>query len=304
MYWKKLKVLGAGSYGTVSLATPLMEHSLTLFAAVKSAEVARSSSLQVEGQILDMLRGSEYVVECFGEDISIENGKHTYNLLLEYAAGGTLHDLIQKSNTKSKAMIRESEAAYYAFQLLRGISHVHRRGFIHCDLKPDNILVFPRGHGIVDVKLADFGLSLRSTGENETHTYWDSSNKCRHHRGTLLYASPESVACGIHGKAVDIWGLGCIVVEMITGRPLWCGYKNNDELELKIVHEEPEIPDNISNVAKDFLGKCLDRDHKWRWMAEMLLNHPFIKINAKKIHPFGHAGCKTWVSTKHLFSTT
>ncbi|KAH0653383.1 hypothetical protein KY289_031061 [Solanum tuberosum] len=276
MSWKKLKLLGRGSYGTVSLATPLTDY-YTLFAAVKSAEDDLSSSLRVEGQILHALRGSDYVIKCFRED--------------------------------SKTVLGESEAAYYAFQILVGICHVHSKGFIHCDLKPANILVFPGGqHGLANVKLADFGLSLRS----ETNTCWDISlKKRRRRRGTLLYAAPESVVCGIHDKAVDIWAFGCILVEMLTGKRVWSECKNKNELKLKIAHEKLEIPNNISNDAKDFLSKCLDRDHNWRWNAEMLLNHSFITkyVNKKMIHeliqrPFGDAGLKTLVSLEHLFTTT
>ncbi|XP_009607566.1 mitogen-activated protein kinase kinase kinase 20-like [Nicotiana tomentosiformis] len=322
MFWKKLKVLGAGSYGTVSLAAP-MDGSST-FAAVKSAEAKDSSSLSMEGGILDALKGSPYVVQCFGEDVSVENGKPTYNLLLEYAAGGTLHDLVD-IYSKSKTMLEESQVAYYSFQLLTGISHVHRKGFIHCDLKPSNILVFPtidhEYDSIVDVrlKLADFGLSLRAV-ENETHTYWDrGSKKCRHNRGTLLYASPESVACGIHGKAVDIWALGCIVVEMITGRRLWSCCEGIDDLDFKITHEQPVIPSNVSNICKDFLAKCFEKDYNWRWTADMLLTHPFIKsaTSSSKYHPKDHGLMisnrviinpfsqyrRSWVSKQHLFST-
>ncbi|KAG5592097.1 hypothetical protein H5410_042611 [Solanum commersonii] len=215
MHWKKVKVLGSGSYGMVSLARPMNVCSSMIYAAVKSAEVNRSFSLREEGKILNALRGPEYVVECFGEDVSVENGKDTYNLMLEYAASGTLHDLLHKS----KMMLGESEATYYAFQILKGISHVHNKGFIHCDLKPANILVFPPTEKYMRLKLADFGLS---------------SKKDRHFRGTLVYASLESVTRGVYGKEVDIWALGCIVVEMITGKRIWSGYKSKNELALKI----------------------------------------------------------------------
>ncbi|XP_027774068.1 mitogen-activated protein kinase kinase kinase 18-like [Solanum pennellii] len=304
MSWKKLKLLGRGSYGTVSLATPLTDY-YTLFAAVKSAQDDRSSSLRAEAQILHALRGSEYVIKCFGEDVSIENGKKTYNLFLEYAAAGTLNDLIHKSNT----VLGEAEAAYYAFQILVGICHVHRKGFIHCDLKPANILVFPGGqHRLASVKLADFGVSLRS----ETKSCWDTSVKKRSRcRGTLLYAPPESVVCGIQDKGVDIWAFGCILVEMLTGKRVWSECKNKKELKLKIEHEKPEIPNNISNDAKHFLSKCLDRDHNWRWNAEMLLHHPFITnyLNKKIIRelierPFGNtARLRPFVSMENLFTT-
>uniref|UniRef100_A0A3Q7HPV4 Protein kinase domain-containing protein n=1 Tax=Solanum lycopersicum TaxID=4081 RepID=A0A3Q7HPV4_SOLLC len=269
MHWRKVKVLGSGSYGTVSLARPMnVRSSSMIYAAVKSAEFNRSSSLREEGRILHALRGSEYVVECFGEDVSVENGNNTYNLMLEYAARGTLDDLIHKS----KIMLGESEAAYYAFQILKGISHVHNKG----------------------IKLADFGLSLISD---------DSWKKHHHFRGTLVYASPESVTSGVYGKQVDIWALGCIVVEMITGKRIWSRCKSKKELAWKIARLEPALPYNISNDGKDFLKKCLERDNNQRWTAEMLLDHPFMKnINAKNMNCGLIHKCN-WISTQHLFST-
>ncbi|TMW81206.1 hypothetical protein EJD97_011164, partial [Solanum chilense] len=254
----------------VSLARPMnvCSSSSMIYAAVKSAEFHRSSSLREEGRILHALRGSEYVVECFGEDVSVENGNNTYNLMLEYADRGTLNDLIHKS----KIMLGESEAAYYAFQILKGISHVHNKG----------------------LKLADFGLSLISD---------DSWKKHHHFRGTLVYASPESVTSGVYGKQVDIWALGCIVVEMITGKRIWSRCKSKKELAWKIARLEPVLPYNMSNDGKDFLKKCLERDYNQRWTAEMLLDHPFIKnINAKNMNCGLIHKCN-WISTKHLFST-
>ncbi|XP_016473690.2 mitogen-activated protein kinase kinase kinase 20-like [Nicotiana tabacum] len=190
-------------------------------------------------------------------------------------------------------------------------------------MKPSNVLVFliidHEYDSIVDVclKLADFGLSLRVV-ENETHTYWDrGSKKCCYNRGALLYASPESTACKIHGKAVDIWAIGCIVVEMITGRRLSSCCEGIDDLDFKITHEEPVISSNVSNICKDFLAKCFEMDHSWRWTADMLLSQPFIKsgtfskyhpedhgliTNKVILNPFSH-GRRSWVSKQHWYST-
>ncbi|XP_019236385.1 PREDICTED: cytokinesis protein sepH-like [Nicotiana attenuata] len=252
-----MKALGAGSYGTVFLAAP-KDGSSTF---VESAEVKDSSSLSMEGRILDALKGSPY----------------------------------------SKTMVEEIEVAYYAFQLLTGISHVHRKGFIHCDLKSSNILVFPT----VD---DEYDSTVDKTKHIPTGIEAPTS--------VVIIEGLCSVAHGIHGKAVDIWALGCIVVEMITGRRLWLCHKNSDDLDFKITHEEPVIPSNVSNICKDFLVKCFEKDHNWRWTADMLLNHPFIKnamsgkyhpedheliSNKVIINPFSH--CESRVSKRHFFST-
>ncbi|XP_027774681.1 mitogen-activated protein kinase kinase kinase 18-like [Solanum pennellii] len=310
MMWKKLRVLGAGSYGTVSLATPLPQYysGTTIYGAVKSAELSHSSSLRREGEIFKVLDGSDYVVQCMGEDVSIENDKHTYNLMLEYAAGGTLHDII---HNPFNMIMGESEAAYYTFQILSGISHIHRKGYVHCDLKPANILVFPRPQfQVPHLKLTDFGLSLTSV---ESLTYRGERLKNSgyySHRGTLVYAAPECIVYGIHSAAVDIWALGCIVVEMLTGEWLWPVHRNKDELMFMIAHRKPEIPKKISDEAKDFLSKCFEKDNCLRYSADMLLHHPFIKKSCYKnlmehrlMYPSVSLGCGDWISSEHLFST-
>ncbi|KAH0695946.1 hypothetical protein KY289_013428 [Solanum tuberosum] len=130
------------------------------------------------------------------------------------------------------------------------------------------------------------------------------------HRGTLIYAASEYLVYGIHGRAVDIWALGCIVVEMLTGKRLWPVHKNKDELMFMIAHQKPEIPKNISDEAKDFLSKCLEKDNCLRYTANLLLDHPFIKNSCYKklmedrlMYPCFSPGCRDWISSEHLFST-
>ncbi|CAI9770184.1 unnamed protein product [Fraxinus pennsylvanica] len=274
-HWRKDYILGSGTYGTVYFASKLdsrlslSPHSLSV-AAVKSGS-AYLSSLKEEGEILHELRGCPEIVQCFGADISFENNRDVFNLLLEYAPGGSLADLIKNKEGK----MPESHIACYTYMLLKGLSHVHEKGFVHCDMKPDNILVFPNEHGstIHSLKIADFGLAKRSEEEEEFIPGSSSFN-----RGALLYASPESISKGIHKPVTDIWSLGCIIVEMITGKPLWTSRNARDLIdEIKFGH--PNIPKNISYCAEDFLKLCLIKNEYQRWTANMLLNHPFIFMN-------------------------
>ncbi|XP_070046363.1 mitogen-activated protein kinase kinase kinase 20-like [Nicotiana tomentosiformis] len=167
LHWKKHYVVGTGFYGSsVYFASPMGDPSYFCsppFAAVKSSEFQYSSPLRKEGKILQELRGCPYILHCFGEDESLENGKRTYNLLLEFAQGGTLRDLL---NSKVGKKISEEEAAYYTYQILMAILHIHSKGYIHCDINPQNILVFPNAvihaNGVNNrLKLADFGSALR-----------------------------------------------------------------------------------------------------------------------------------------------
>ncbi|XP_075101756.1 mitogen-activated protein kinase kinase kinase 20-like [Nicotiana tabacum] len=218
MEWKKLFVLGAGSYGKVYYTVKIDSFLLCASAAaVKCADLPRSISLHREAHILESLRGCPNVVQYFrvdvSRDVSIENNIPTYNLFLEYACGGSLHDLINLKRGK----VSELEIGFYAYQLLKGIQDVHKRGWVHCDIKPANVLVFDANElGMHKLKLADFGLSLRIGVSLSYITGTPLSN-----RGTLLYAPPESLICGFHAKAYDIWSLGCTVEEMMTGTRVW-----------------------------------------------------------------------------------
>nr|GME11605.1 mitogen-activated protein kinase kinase kinase 18-like [Ipomoea batatas] len=259
--WEKHSFLGSGSYGQVHLA--VLKPARKMEMAVKSAAIQDSSSLEREGVFLDALRDCPFIVQCFGEDVSVEHGQHMYNLLLEYASGGTLHQLIRTTGE-----IPEVLAKIFIYQLLKGIHYMHTLGIIHCDLKPGNVLLFPgKFHGLKRLKLCDFGLAKFS---DEKNVYRDS------HRGTLLYAPPECVAGKSYTAAKDIWALGCIFVEMVTGKPMW-QFGNKQELAMKIASTNPEIPEDLSPGAKNFLKMCLARDPWRRWRAEMLLGHRFFE---------------------------
>ncbi|XP_027158686.1 mitogen-activated protein kinase kinase kinase 3-like [Coffea eugenioides] len=141
--WKTLKILLAGSYGKVYLTAPVESSTLSALAAVKSADAWHSSALLEGGLYLSELRGHPNIIQCFGHDISTENGEDVYNLLLEYAAGAPFmnHDLINKN----KGTIPESLVACYTFITLKGLSAIQEVNIVHRDIKPGNILVYPSG---------------------------------------------------------------------------------------------------------------------------------------------------------------
>ncbi|XP_061360686.1 mitogen-activated protein kinase kinase kinase 20-like [Gastrolobium bilobum] len=145
--------------------------------------------------------------------------------------------------------------------------HVHAKGFVHCDIKLQNILVFDND----DVKIANFGFA-KETGEKQSKT----TCECR---GTPMFMSPESLNNKCESPA-DIWALDCAVVEMVTRKPAWnVGSGSNIWsllFRIGVGEELPHVPDELSQRGKDFLSKCFVRDRKKRWTAKMLLKHPFV----------------------------
>ncbi|XAR55362.1 Mitogen-activated protein kinase kinase kinase [Bertholletia excelsa] len=254
MDWTRDRTVGRGSSATVSVATHRLHGDIF---AVKSAELSQSKFLQREQRILSTLK-SPHIVAYIGHDVTEENNKLMCNLFMEYVPGGTLADEIRRHG----GSLDQSEIVHYTHQIIQGLEYLHSVGVAHCDVKGQNILIGSSG-----AKIADFGCAR-----------WLS--EAAPIGGTPAYMAPE-VACGEEqGLAADIWALGCTVIEMATGCPPW-GRVAGDPVSvlyrIGFSGEVPELPEFLSDQAKDFLGKCLKRDPRERWTAGELLKHPFLR---------------------------
>ena len=258
---EKENFLGRGRHGRVYSASSSNHTPQRL--AVKSAFASHSSLLAKEKRVLDELQHCPEIIHCYGDDSAMEDGVETYILFLEYAPGGSLADLILNSG----GALMESDARLYTRMIVKGLCHIHEKGYVHCDIKPSNILVFPREGGGNEVKISDFGLSKRVEEERALQLPQLS--------GTPAYMSPESVVYREDEPPLDVWSVGIMVVEMVTGKLVWRKLGKEDLL-FSIVFEQPEIPENMSEDGKDFMRRCFKREAKERWTARMLLNHPFI----------------------------
>ncbi|XP_058106889.1 mitogen-activated protein kinase kinase kinase 20-like [Magnolia sinica] len=127
------------------------------------------------------------------------------------------------------------------------LNYIHERGYVHCDIKPQNLLIFSS----LEIKIADFRLSKKAG----VLVYGDN-----HVRGTPLYVFPEYVGWSTYDPPIDIRALGCVVVDMAIG----------------FTKRLLEIPECLSVEGKDFLSRCFIKDPHDRWAAKMLLDHSFI----------------------------
>ncbi|CAI0430238.1 unnamed protein product [Linum tenue] len=285
MDWIRGDSLGCGSSSTVDLAICRGAHfSSPSVMAVKSCEAMDSDLLKNEKRVLDQIGNSPHIVRCLGDDISFERGQNLHNLFLEYASGGSLADHVKKSGGR----LPESAVRSYTRSILKGLNQIHGKGFVHCDIKLQNLLVFENG----GVKIADFGLAKR-TGEAEEKQGRDKKVEIR---GTPLFMAPESVNENVYEPPCDIWALGCAVVEMLTGKPAW-NYKPGTNIYSFLIRigaadESPAIPEELSAELKEFLSNCFVRDPAARWTAAMLLEHPF--LSADETGNENDAVCCSW----------
>ncbi|XP_042031983.1 mitogen-activated protein kinase kinase kinase 20-like [Salvia splendens] len=275
--WVRSSMIGRGSFGRVYLATlrnPSSKcSSLPPVMAVKSAEVSSSASLQKEREVYSNLQRNPYIIQCYGDEITFgSSGTMAFNLMLEYGSGGTLSRRIKESGGNG---LGELESKLHTRSILRGLKHIHELGFVHCDLKPDNILLVPiRGKGFgIRAKIGDLGLARRVSISKKRKLgvcCWE---------GTPMYLSPEAVTDHVQEAPSDVWAVGCIVHEMLTGKSPLKGKEEELEILRKIGegHEVIEIGNGVSKEARAFLKGCFVRNSNFRFTCEMLLLHPFLQ---------------------------
>ncbi|XP_015081837.2 mitogen-activated protein kinase kinase kinase 18-like [Solanum pennellii] len=268
MDWTRGRTIGHGSTAAVFVAKSRFSDEVF---AVKSVELSKSQLLQKEQKILSQL-SSPYIVTYKGYNVTKENDKLIFNLMMEYMPDGTLYDEIRKQGGR----MNEPLIGYYTKQMVKGLEFLHSGGITHCDIKGQNILL-----GKTGAKIADFGCSR-----------WihpaERNGGAKPIGGTPMFMAPEVARGEEQGFAADIWGLGCTIIEMATGGSPWNNVTTAASLLYKIAFSEqsPEIPKFLSLQARDFLSKCLKRDPKERWTAKHLLKHPFLESNSTTIKDF------------------
>ncbi|MED6135834.1 hypothetical protein PIB30_050382 [Stylosanthes scabra] len=266
--WKKGKLIGRGTFGHVYVGfnkesgEMCAMKEVTLFSDdAKSKESAKQ--LMQEINLLSRLRHPN-IVQYYGSETV---GDKLY-IYLEYVSGGSIYKLLQEYGQFGELAIRS-----YTQQILSGLAYLHATNTVHRDIKGANILVDPNGR----VKLADFGMAKHITGQSCPLSF----------KGSPYWMAPEVIknAKG-YNLAVDIWSLGCTVLEMATTKPPWSQYEGVAAMfKIGNSKELPTIPDNLSSEGKDFVIKCLQRNPHNRPSARELLDHPFVKCAAPLERP-------------------
>ncbi|XP_021318961.1 mitogen-activated protein kinase kinase kinase YODA isoform X2 [Sorghum bicolor] len=258
--WKKGKLIGRGTFGHVYVGfnndsgEMCAMKEVTLFLDdPKSKESAKQ--LRQEVSLLSRLRHPN-IVQYYGSEM-VEDKLYIY---LEYVSGGSIHKLLQEYGQLGEPAIRS-----YTQQILSGLAYLHAKNTVHRDIKGANILVDPSGR----VKLADFGMAKHINGQHCPFSF----------KGSPYWMAPEVIknsnGCNL---AVDIWSLGCTVLEMATSKPPWSQYEGIAAVfKIGNSKELPPIPDHLSEHCKDFIRKCLQRDPSQRPTSVELLQHPFIQ---------------------------
>ena len=261
--WKKGKLLGSGTFGQVYLG---LNSEGDQMCAIREVKVIADDSelkeclrkLNQEMCILNQLSHPN-IVQYYGSELSSE----TFSLYLEFVNGGSIHKLLREYGPFEEAVLRN-----YTAQILSGLAYLHRRNIVHRDIKGSNIFVNRNG----DIRLADFSMT----------NHISEATSIKSFKGSPYWMAPE-VIMNTNGDSlsVDIWSLGCTIIEMATTRPPWNQYEGVAAI-FKIANSKdiPDMPDHLSSEAKSFLKLCLQRDPAARPTAAQLIVHPWVKDQA------------------------
>ena len=225
--------LGRGRFGCVFLAREKQSSLLVALKIINVAEILKHNmGIQLTREIeihshLDHVNILRYYGYFFIKD--------RISLILEYAPGGELYKEIRNSRDRR---IEEDRASYYIKQTVYAMQYFHSKNVIHRDIKPENILL---SLGII--KLSDFGWSIHTCKKKKRRTF------C----GTAEYFAPEMLNAAKDIKAydygVDIWSIGVLIIELVTGKPPFKG--NRNEVLEKIMNLDYSIPQYVSEECAD-----------------------------------------------------
>ena len=181
-------------------------------------------------------------------------------LIMQYASKGQLY-----SQIKRLKRLDQKQAAQYMREIISAVKYLHTRDppIIHRDIKPENVLLDSEGI----CKLADFGWSNFEEGNKQRETY------C----GTPEYLAPEMINKSGHDENIDIWSLGVMLFEMLTGKTPFNFKGDRNQLYNSIKTLKIVWTDDFPPLAKDLISKILRLQPKDRLSLDQIIEHQWFK---------------------------
>ncbi|MCB0357987.1 MAG: protein kinase [Bdellovibrionales bacterium] len=262
--------LASGSTGTIYLCEHQDFPGRLIAVKILSSEVARDPIVQkrFQNEIVasydidhpNVIRAFDYIRE-----------KELLGYSMEYIDGGDLRDLLEEQTRLSV-----DDSLDILIQICDGIAAIHRAGIIHRDLKPENILLTRTGQ----VKISDFGIAHFVGGSKLTAAGAIV--------GTLDYVSPEYLSTGELSTRCDIYGVGVLAYQMLTGEIPLEGSSVIDSLRRR-VHEDAPRPSSINSeippALDDIVVRALARRPEERFSSALAMRDALIAVQAERHTP-------------------
>ncbi|NJL46794.1 MAG: serine/threonine protein kinase [Leptolyngbyaceae cyanobacterium SM2_5_2] len=201
---------------------------------------------------------------------ALEHAGNGRQLVLDYCESGTLRSILD-----SDIVLTLEEALGFVLDILAGLEHAHQQGIVHCDIKPENVLLQLTPEGWL-ARLSDFGVARLSQ---------DGRASEMGHTGSPAYMAPERFY-NQHPTASDIYAVGIILYELLLGKRPFSG----TPLELMVAHlnQVPIIPDELPEPLKKIIGTALQKLLPKRFQNAQAMRQALLQVSAQC-----HAGALT-----------
>ncbi|XP_022609934.1 mitogen-activated protein kinase 12-like [Seriola dumerili] len=233
--YRDLKQVGTGAYGTVCSAVDSRTGGKVaikkLYRPFQSELFAKRAYREL--RLLKHMKHENVIglLDVFTADLSLDRF-HDFYLVMPFM-GTDLGKLMKLQR------LSEEKIQYLVYQMLKGLKYIHSAGIIHRDLKPGNLAI----NQDCELKILDFGLARQADSEMTGYVV------------TRWYRAPEVILSWMHyTQTVDIWSVGCIMAEMLQGKPLFKGSDHLDQLT--------EIMKITGTPTQEFISKLESEDAK------------------------------------------
>src|SRR3984957_4015454 len=254
--------LGSGGMGEVYRARDLR---LGRDVAIKILPQHLSSNpdairrLELEAKAISALNDANI---CTLYDVGRQDGVDF--IVMEFLQGETLQDRLRNGPLPLEQVCK------YGAQIARGLDRAHRKGILHRDLKPGNIMLTAAGAKLLDFGLARASMAAATDATLSAAVLPSSSNEQGTLVGTLPYMSPEQASGMDLDARSDLFSLGAVLYEMVTGRR---AFEGNTQLSIvsAVINKEPEpitavVPLTPPSLNR-LIGRCLAKDPEQRWQT-------------------------------------
>jgi serine/threonine protein kinase len=260
--------LGHGGMGEVYLARDRRlgrKVAVKVLPATFASDAARLGRFEREARSASTLNHPNIcTIHALGE---LADGRRY--IVMEHVEGRTLRAFAREPHDLARIV-------EIGRQLAEGLAAAHEAGVVHRDVKPENVMVRPDGL----VKILDFGLAKilpQSAMSDAEPTRTLDTSAAGGVVGTVKYMSPEQARGQTIDARTDIWGVGALLYELVTGRPPFDGQTSSDVVA-NVLHTEPLPLERFANGSppelQRIVGKCLRKDagHRYQTMRDLALD--------------------------------
>ncbi|KAF4086994.1 hypothetical protein AMELA_G00090510, partial [Ameiurus melas] len=257
--------IGSGKFGTVFKLVEKSTKKVWAGKFIKAYTAKEKENVRQEIKIMNDLHHSK-LVQC----VDAFEGKSDIVMVMEIVSGGELFERIIDEDFE----LTEREVIKYMLQIVDGVNFIHKKGIVHLDLKPENIMCVNKTGS--KIKLIDFGLARRLENAGSLKVLF----------GTPEFVAPEVINYEAISYTTDMWSIGVICYILVSGLSPFMGDNENETLSNVTSATwdfEDEAFDEISDEAKDFISNLLKKDMKARLTCEQCFQHPWLKQDTKNM---------------------